>query len=357
MSQTAVLGEENNKESKITKRIDFYEISFWKNGLPVDPETVFKYIDLLRPHRDSNVSTYGQIIENLLKLKPPAKDGRFFLKKDKDIWSMKIDSPTVPIKARMGTIRKTGLPLYWKSGNVSPLKARVDEGLYEPMHFMIFVENTLGSNYVAGFEYNLYGPKPHNFMRYIKLIASPVVDKIELKVLMRKDIQKLLNRIREIRVLKLRVYKDKGHLLRRLNRSLPDAIAALQDTTDAECIEIVLRSRKNSKKRIKIPFADKLVSWLTTPDASEAVDNLKIRAKVEELKKTVEFDLLQPLIRSQEEVVVEIGKSDIQESGGAETRYALSIEYESALAEAMYNAIERAYGKERSDIDRVIEGR
>jgi len=354
MRQISVLGEENNKVSMITKRIDFYGIDFQKNGLPVDPKTVFKHIDSLNPRKGSSVSIYEKTMRDLLRMKPPAANGRFFLKKDRDIWSMKIDSPTIPIKARMGTIRKTGLPLLWKSGHVFPLTAGVDEGLYEPMHFMIFAENAPRPYYVVGFEYNLYGPKPLNFVRYIERIASPVVGKVELTVLMREDIQNLLNRIREIRVLKLRVYRDKGHLLRQLNKSLPDAIAALQDTTDAECIEIVLRSRKNSTRRIRIPFADRLAKWLATPEASEAVDDLKIRAKVEELRKTVEFDLLKPLIHSQTEVIVEVKASDIRESGGAGTRYALSIAYELALAEAMYNAIERIYRKERSDINGII---
>lgn len=338
----------------VNRMIHFYRIRFWKNNTEVNPESVFDYIGSLPPGRNDNISIYEHIISGLLRLKPPAANGHYFLKEDGDIWSMEIDWSSIPVKAKMGTIRKKGLPLLWKSGKVSPLEVKVDEGLYEPMHFMIFAENAANSSYyVAGFEYNLYGPKPLNIVRYIERIASPVVDEVELIALMRKDVQEQLDQIGEIRVLELRVHRDTERLLQELDRSLHDALRALKRITDAECIEIVLRSRKYSKKKIGVSFVGNLANWLSRPDTREAVDSLKLRGKAIDSNATEEFDLSRQYILSRKKVVIDYGEaSELASTNGMYT----VADTASIVANAMYSAITDAYMELSSEINRIIRG-
>lgn len=339
----------------VNRMIHFYRIRFWKNNTEVNPESVFDYIGSLPPGRNDNISIYEHIISGLLRLKPPAANGHYFLKEDGDIWSMEIDWSSIPVKAKMGTIRKKGLPLLWKSGKVSPLEVKVDEGLYEPMHFMIFAENAESpSYYVAGFEYNLYGPKPLNMVRYIERLASPVVDKVELIALMRKDVQEQLDRIGEIQVLELRVHRDKEYLFQGLDKSLHDALKALKRTTDAECIEIVLRSKKYSKKRIGVSFIGNLANWLTGPDAREAVDSLKLRGKAIDSNTTEEFDLSRQYILSRKKVTIDYGEaSELASTNGMY----MAADTASIVANTLYTAITDAYNELSSEINRIIRGR
>lgn len=293
----------------IDRKIYFYKMEIKKNGHVVQPEPIF--------------STINQMSFN--------ETGRYLKLNNGNMWSMYVDSIKSPLKARIGTIRKKGLPMMERHGQTSPLTIPSDAGLYEPMHFMIFPNN------VVGFEYNFYGPRPGSIKYYLPKKVSNLVDEVELIPLMRKDVHKLLSRIGEVRVFRLKIHRDMGELLRELDDNLPDAIEAAKRASDAEYIEIVFRSKKYSRHGINIPFLNRLASWLSRSDVRAAVDTLKIRARDEITESIEEFDLLQEYLLSVKQVV----KQD-------------EI-HRSVNTNAMYAAIQEAYTELRSEIIRIID--
>ena len=280
-----------------------------KDGQTVQPEPIF--------------STISQM--------PFNENGRYLKLNDGNMWSMYVDSNGSPLKARIGTIRKKGLPMMERHGQTTPLTIPPDAGLYEPMHFMIFPNN------VVGFEYNFYGPRPGSLKYYLPKKVSNLVDEVELIPLMRRDVHELLSRIGEVRVFRLKIHRDMGELLRELDDNLPDAIGAAKRASDAEYIEIVFRSQKYSRHGINIPFLNRLASWLSRSDVRAAVDTLKIRARDEITESIEEFDLLQEYLLSVKQVV----KQD-------------EI-HRSVNTNAMYTAIQEAYTELRSEINRIID--
>jgi len=292
----------------IEKKIYFYKVLFKNNDQFVDPQTIFSYINSL----------------------PFDESGRYLKLNGGNIRSMFIDSTTMPLKIRIGTIRKTGLPHLETRGQTSPLKIPDDSGLYEPMHFMIFPNN------IVGFESNFYGPRPASLKAYVPKKANNMVDKIELLPLMRQDITELLSRIGEIRMLRLKVNKDMGKYLKDLDDNLPDAFSALMQTTDAENIEIVLRSKSYSKTGIFVTFVERLPKWISKSEVREGVDKLIIRGRDEISGKIDEFDLLQQYLFSKKQV---IKQDEI---------------HKSIKMNAMYNAINDAYNESRPEINQII---
>ena len=294
----------------IERKIYFYKIEFKKDGQTTRPQPIFSNIDSL----------------------PFDENGRYFLLDDGNMRSMYIDSTNFPLKARLGTIRKKGLPLMERKGETEPLTIPSDAGLYEPMHFVIF------PNDVIGFEYNFYGPRIGSLKSYIASKACDLVEEIELVPLIRHDIRELLSRIGEMRVFKLRVHRDMESYLRELDDNLPDALKALKQTTDAEYIEIVLKSKQYSRSSINVSFVNRLVNWLSRPEVRVGVEDLKIRARDEITGSIEEFDLLQQYLLSVKQVV----KQDDA--------------HRSVNVNAMYAAINEAYSELRPEINRLING-
>jgi len=292
----------------IDRKIYFYKMEIKKDGRTVQPEPIFSAINQM----------------------PFNEDGRYFQLNDGNMWSMYVDSTNLPLKARIGTIRKKGLPMMERRGQTSPLTIPPDAGLYEPMHFMIFQNN------VVGFEYNFYGPRPGSLKFYLPKKVPNLVDEVELVPLIRRDVHDLLSRIGEVKAFRLKIHRDMGKLLRDLDDNLPDAIEAAKHASDAEYIEIVFRARKYSRHGINIPFLSRLADWLSRSEVRAAVDTLKIRARDEITQSVEEFDLLQEYLLSVKQVVKQ---DDI---------------HRSVNTNAMYAAINEAYTELRVEINRII---
>lgn len=292
----------------IERKIYFYKVEMKKKGGLVQPKPIFLAI---------NQMSFDE-------------NGRYFQLDDGNFLSMYVDSINLPLKARIGTIRKKELPMIERQGQTIPLNIPPDAGLYEPMHFMVFQNN------VVGFEYNFYGPRPGSLKFYLPNKVPSLVDEIELIPLMRRDVHELLSRVGEIKRFNLRVHRDMELYLKELDDNLPDALAALKKTSDAEYIEIVLRSKRWSRRGIKIPFLSHLPSWLSRSDVREGIDALKIRARDEITNSIEEFDLLQEYLLSIKRVVKQ---DDI---------------HRSVSTNSMYASIQDAYTELKSEINRII---
>ncbi len=295
------------------------------------PETIERkiYFYKMEIKKDSNLIQSVPIFSAINQM-PFDENGRYFELSNGNLWSTYIDSTNFPLKARIGTIRKKGLPMMERQGQTSPLTIPPDAGLFEPMHFVVFQNN------VVGFEYNFYGPRPGSLKSYLLNRVPDLVDEIELIPLMRRDVHALLSRIGEIKRFNLRIHRDMEQYLEELDENLPDALSALKQTSDAEYIEIVLRSKRWSRQGINISFLSKLASWLSRSDVRAGVDALKIRARDEITNSIEEFDLLQEYLLSTKQVVKQ---DDV---------------HRSVSTNAMYASIREAYRELSSEINRII---
>lgn len=298
----------NNAE----KKIYFYKLNMKNGSQVVDPQTVFSHINSL-PFSDGFDDN-----ERYLKLY------------DGNVRSMFIDEISPQIRFQIGTKRTNGLPSLETKGETSPLKIPADSGLFESAHCMIFPNN------VVGFESNFYGPRPNALKDYISNKAQILVDKVELIPLVRTDIYELLSRIGDIRLFRLRLHRDMD--VSELGDNLKDAFGALKHVSDAEYLEVSVKTRSYSNDQINISFLDKLKLWLSRADAKHGIDDCTIRAKDTITNKVDTFDLLQQYILATKYVVKQ---DDI---------------HRSVDSVAMYRAINEAYIEMRGEINRIVDG-
>jgi len=261
------------------------------------------------------------------------ENGRYLSFGEGHLLSIYFDSLTYPIKGKLGTIRKKGLPLIEQRGHTNPLTIPSDAGLFEPMHFVLFDNN------VVGFEFNFYGPRPGSLKTYLENKAENQIDDVELFPLMRSDVQDLISRIGEVRVFRFKAHRDIKQYLRDLDDNLFDAFDAIQRMGDAQQIEVVLRPESHSRESINVNFLNRLYSWITRQETRALTETLKITAFDLVTCRNREFDLLQEYIRSSKQVI----KQDDY--------------HRSVNSNAMYDAIIQSYQEVRGEIDEIVNRR
>lgn len=282
--------------------------------------------------KDDKDADLVKIFEYINKL-PFNEHGRYLKFPSGDLLSMFVDSTKKPIKFRIGTIRKRGLPVIEKKGITNPLILAADEGLLEPVHVMIFDKN------VIGFEFNFYGPRIGVLKNYLPQKTIDLIDNIDIRAMIRRDILQMLSRVGEIKVFSMSFQRDMDEYLKELDKNLIDAVKEIKKGTDAPYIDIVLKHEPYSRKGIKISFLkdkNRVARWLSKPEVKEGLNKFKIKCKDIQTQNTVEFDLLQQYLLSKKFIEAKDDKHNVVDT------------------ESAYNAIISSYLELKKEIDSLI---
>lgn len=294
-------------EDMIYRNISFYKLNTKNYGKDIDPIDIFSHINNL----------------------PFDEDGRYLLLNDGNVRLLHVLNTKIPLKIIYGTTRRRNLPLLEKKGISSPLEISDNEGLYEPTHAIIF------NNNIIGMENNYYGPRAESLAGYIKKKAPDLVNEVELLPLMRSDFLKYISRIGKIKVVELKVHRDMTKKLEEMNRSVYHALNGLKDTTNAEYIGITLNS--TGKKGVKLDWKNRFFNMFRSQEVRDSTSKAFIRAEDNYTNKLNNFNLLEPYLISQKQVI----KTD-------------SI-HRSVDEKSMFNAIMESYFELRGEIEGITE--
>ena len=125
-----------------------------------------------------------------------------------------VDRNTSPYRLRLATIRRTSLPMVEDGGTLTALDLTTAQGLYEPVHICMFLNN------IVGIEFNFYGPRPSRLPSYLANAATEVCPaNIQLHPLLRQDVTEQLDRINRLRLFDLAVRPSWVGTIRQANRS------------------------------------------------------------------------------------------------------------------------------------------
>ncbi|AKG92406.1 TPA_asm: hypothetical protein GahPV1_gp18 [Geoglobus ahangari pleomorphic virus 1] len=303
--------------SSVERKIYFYTIKVAKDGKHVNSlEHIFRHINEL----DYSLSPDGRIL--------PIDGGT-------DHMCMLLDSAKYPIRGMLGLIRKDALPLIFKedTGDTSGIEIDPEnEGLYEPIHFIIW---KLGNSHIIGVEYNFYGPRPQRISWYLQRVAREHVDRVIMQPIMRKDISSKLEKYDEIKILKMRFNPNKSEIFRELDESLPDAINAIGKATNSKDVYIVLKPDYRKRKGILGIVPKQFKKILGRGDVTDIFSLLQIKAKNIETGEFEWLDLLNELIVSKKTVT----RLDI---------------YRCVDSSDMFEKIKEAYYDHKDEIKEVI---
>jgi|Deesub1362A_J573_1020465.scaffolds.fasta_scaffold04127_6 hypothetical protein len=309
--------------STVQRIIYFYKVEAKKNGkIITNLANIFGYINSL------SFSLNGRI--------------RKLIDRNDHI-CMILHSTKYPIKGLLGVIRKEALPVVFKesTGNTKGLAISSDEGLYDPIHFIIFkLENrdkTLMTN-ILGAEFNYYGPRPSRISWYVRGVTPQLIDEIKLLPIIRGDVEELLNKFSEIKWVKLSVNMHAAQALKDYDTTLFSGLDFISRFSGARDIELVLKPQYRKKKGSLALTIDKIKELIKRKDAQEALNQFKLKALSTETGEYEIIDLLNEFILSRKQVAK------------------ISDVYRNVDSDSMFEAINSAYYEQKTEIEKAIFG-
>jgi hypothetical protein len=168
-------------------------------------------------------------------------------------YSLYPDTLEYPIKLRFGKIRRDGLPQIEHVGNLETLAIDDEAGLVDLSHIVIFSDG-----FVAA-EWNADGPKLKQITPYF-VEKGKLNDPPSFLPLLERDIVETLAKLKSVRVLEVEVPPDTAELAKEADKSLYDAIKAMESLGATKRVGLKLTADNNSPKLLKL--ANKLASMI-----------------------------------------------------------------------------------------------
>jgi hypothetical protein len=160
---------------------------------------------------------------------------RYLEQPDNNVLCAWADAGTQHPRMRLATVRRSGLPLLEDGGALSPLSIASSAGLYEPIHICFFPEN------IVGVEFNFYGPRPSRLPVYLTRTAPNQCPAFNLAPLLRQDVMEQLGRMRELKVVSLRILASYATQVAEADADLGAAFEAARRVGDSEVVQLVLQ--------------------------------------------------------------------------------------------------------------------
>jgi len=252
---------------------------------------------------------------------------------------------SIPCSVRFGMIRRTDLPQRESRGKLWPLKMARGSGLAEKIHVVFFENNIIGA------DYNFYGPSMAKFAEYLLVKGKQLEkkgvgltqksDKNKTKVpkglrfepLLRGDVVDQLDKMKEIRLFRLRIRKSFAANLSEASKSLAAAFKAASRAGKADNVEIILRTPSHSKEWLGKNILEAAKKIVRIPDLQHEALNFSVKGLSDNTIKTMELDLLSDKLISTQSICLLNGRTKILESRSA------------------FSAIKNAYKKLKKELE------
>lgn len=151
-------------------------------------------------------------------------------------------------RVRLANVRRQGLPQLEETGTLGPLPIRPEQGIAEQAYIVLFPEEMHGVPVlIAGGVFNVYGPRVPRLGYYLSRRAPGLTPVVSIRPLLRHDAVAAIDRLRDIRLLRLRIARPYVAAVGDASESLGDAFAAMASVGAPEDIEVVLRPRRRSR--------------------------------------------------------------------------------------------------------------
>lgn len=210
-------------------------------------------------------------------------------------YSLYPDTLTYPIRLRFGKIRRDGLPQIEQVGKLETLALDEDAGLVDISHIVIFEDG-----FVAA-EWNSDGPKLSQMTPYF-LEKGRLNDPPAFLPLLERDIVESLAKLNSVRVLEVEVPPDTAELAKEADKSLYDAIKAMEALGASKRVGLKLTSESGSSKLLNL--ARKLAAMIKErPHQRDQFKSIMVSGRDEEARATRYIDILESKMVTAEEFI------------------------------------------------------
>lgn len=274
--------------------------------------------------RNFNLSSVLQHIETL-QFSDDAQ-GRYLAADDGNRVCCWVDECSDNGKVRVGTVRRSGLPLVEKSGILTDLPLPMVAGLAEQTHVVFFDGGIIGA------EFNFYGPRVSRLAAYFREKAPGVSVPVAFEPLIRRDVTEQLERLSDVRLFQLRIRKSYAEKIAGIDENLGAAFAAAAKVSDADEIEILLSPPRYSRAGIGKQLLNTVKRLVSLGGIHEQAQKLQIRGFDTKNRQIELVDLLSDKLIVRKEIIRQGSRSRALDS------------------ESAYAAIQSAYSEVQNEL-------
>jgi hypothetical protein len=271
---------------KIKRYIHYYELIFTdKNKKEITP--------------------LGELFREIIKLNN-AKDNQRFEKHYKGLVctrDVKFEPEKKQIRGKFLTIRMDLFPelIDTIEDTITDINAKESEGVVETTHFVISYKS---SPSILSLEYNHYGPRIADIVRYLYFIGHKLSIKFDLTPdpIVNDNLASFSRRIQRCSMFTARVHKDNIQRINEVDTELFSAFKTSEEFSDSEYVEIRVKidfQKKAKTKKIN-DLIDRLIGkFLHKKECLDYFDSLKVLAEDADSNSKLElFDFLSNKIQS-----------------------------------------------------------
>ena len=233
------------RPTTIERKIHFYLANSGADqtgrSLPFDARTVLPHLDNL----------------------PFAEDGRYLPVADGVVTCCWVDPARQHPRMRLASIRRSALPLVEQGGALQPLTIPTTSGLAEQIHIVFFPRNIVGA------ELNFYGPRISRLETYLANRGPSTLGPVTFEPLLRQDVAEQLERLRDIRLFRLKIRSTYAATVARADASLGRAFQAAAEAGGAYDLEVILSPKPYSRGRLNERLLGTVRRLLRRPDLRE----------------------------------------------------------------------------------------
>ena len=255
----------------LERKIYFYRANIGNDEggkpLPFDPVPALDAIDDLPFTNDSS--------------------GRYQIDSDGNALSLRTNSKSPSVTLQFGRVRRNGLPLLERAGEVSDLPLDADAGLFETIHVIFFPDNIVGA------EYNHFGPRVSRLGAFLSDKSDQAVPRADFRPILRGDAAQQLDRLSDLRMLDLSIDPSYAEIVRQSQESLGDALEAnRRAVSNPKVLQLMLKPERESALGFLNDMRGGLRNLLGRNDAGEGADRLLVRGRCEDTDRVETIDLL-----------------------------------------------------------------
>jgi hypothetical protein len=231
-------------------------------------------------------------------------------------------------RLRFGLYRNTALPHVEHAGVLSPL---TEPEIVETIHVVFFPDRIVGS------DFNFNGPRMARLGQYLSDVAKSICNPVSFRPLLRHDVINQLDRLSELRLLRLRIRASYAVTVHQADTSLGTAFMAAREAGNAEEVEIVLKPQAYSHGWISRNLMSPLRRLAQRDDMHDNVLRFDVKGLDSKSQRIQVVDMLSDQLIVKKKIVLHDG-------------HTRSLDRESA-----YEAIEEGYAELEDELVSATE--
>ena len=224
--------------------------------------------------------------------------GRYEFDADGNALSIRRHNTVPNVTLQFGRVRRNGLPMLEKAGNISDLVLDADTGLLKAIHVVFFPDNIVGA------EYNHFGPRVSRLGSYLHEISSEAVARAAFRPILSGDAPKQLDQLSDLRVLDFSILPSYLDVVRQSHVSLSDALAANGRVLEnPKVLQVILKPQREASTRFLANMVGGLKGLVSNGNLQEGADRLQVYGMCHDSNRVETIDLLKDQLISTKAIV------------------------------------------------------